>query len=450
MQQKWKWFGVVVALMLAACGVKYWPALWSVQFAVRGTQYPIPSSITRELGDGSVVVAYQRDNQTLVVDTYDTAGNRLSQDEFPYAPEYELRNGTAPLFASDDVIYWFGRDHRNSVKVDLAAQTVQPLSDLLALDLAEGDVFEPNDAIVLDNGQVVLAGGDRNTQTLQIRQPRVVVINPDATVQSAVLDVPFQMFTNLVARSGSDQYFVQYFDPAYLGNTVIANTYLGEGATLVEQPQMDQGVLKQADQSGAWAFYQITGLVHYSATLELDWQSTSAFVMSITPTADQHYLMMQFAGSPTRMEVAKLDAQGNTLWNVPASTNASFFTGVTEKQGKILVSETLGTRVKGVRAETGDASLILPITTVTEKVRHRLLNSDGKELARFSEPDYRAVLLRDPLTGTEGTALEYTAGSCRHDYALMLASGDFATVSSWCTDNSAYNQQRALYYFQQP
>lgn len=449
MNQKWKWAGVVAVLMLAACGVKYWPALWSAQFAVRDTQYPILSSITRELGDGSVVVAYQRDNQTLVVDTYDTAGNRLSQSEFPYAPEYELRDGAAPLFASDDVIYWFGRDHRNSVKVDLAAQTVQPLSDLLALDLAEGDVFEPNDAIVLDNGQVVLAGGDRNTQTLQIRQPRVVVINPDASVQSAVLGVPFQMFTNLVARSGSDQYFVQYFDFVDFGNTAVARTFLGDGVTLAEQPQMDKGALLQSDQSGAWATQILrTGLFHYGPALELDWQDDAILAMTVVSTSDQHYLIPRFAGN--QLEVAKLDAQGNTLWNVPASANTSFFTGVTEKQGKILVSETLGTRMKGVRAQTGDASLILPITTVTEKVRHRLLNSDGKELARFSEPDYRAVLLRDPLTGTEGTALEYTAGSCRHDYALMLASGDFATVSNWCTDNSVYGQQRALFYFQQP
>lgn len=449
MKQKWKWAGVVAALMLAACGVKYWPALWSVQFAVIDTQYPIPSSITRELGDGSVSVAYQRDYQTLVVDNYDTAGNRLSQTEFPYAPEYELRNGAAPLFASDDVLYWFGRDHRNSVKVDLAAHTVQPLSDLLALDLAEGDAFEPNDAIVLANGQVVLAGGDRNTQTLQIRRPRVVVINPDASAQSAVLDVPFQVFTNLVAQSGSDQYFLQYFDFVDFGNTAVAKTFLGEGVTLVEQPQMDKGALLQADQSGAWATQLLrAGLFHYGPTLELDWQNDTVLATTVVPTSDQFYLMQQFVGN--QMEVAKLDAQGNTLWNVPASTNASFFTGVTEKQGKILLSESLSTRVKGVRTQAGDPPLILPITTVTEKVRHRLLDSDGKELARFSEPDYRALLLRDALIGNEGTALEYTAGSCRHDHALMLASGDFATVSNWCTDNSVYNQQRALYYFQQP
>lgn len=449
MKQKWKWAGVAAVLMLAACGVKYWPALWSVQFAVRDTQYPIPSSITRELEDGSVRVAYQRDNQTLVVDTYDTAGNRLQQMEFAYAPDHALRDGIAPLFASDDVLYWFGRDYRNSVKVDLIAQTVQPLSDVLTLDLADGDTFELRGAVVLDNGQVVLAGGDRNVETTQIRQPRVVVLNPDASVQSTVLAVPFQMFTNLVARSGLDQYFVQFFDFVDFGNTAVATTFLGEGVALVEQPQMDKGALLQADQYGAWATQLLrVGLFHYGTALELDWQNDAVLATLIVSTTDQNYLMAQFSGN--QMELVKRDDQGNSLWTVPASDSSSLLVGVVEREGKILLSESRSARVAGVLTQSVNPPLIQPISTVTTKIRHRLLDSGGKELARFSEPDYQAVLLRNLVIDGNSTALEYTAGSCRHESALMLSSGDFSTASEWCTDNSVYSQQRALFYFQQP
>jgi hypothetical protein len=448
MKSPFKWASIAIALLLVACGAKYLPALWSTQFDVEEGTSLLSSTVTRELANGSIRIAYRRDVSTLVVDTYDSAGNRLTQDEFNFPGSSLTEYYAKPLFASDDELYWFGRDAQHSVKIDLATNTMQPLSDLLGLDLGGAEAFEFNGAILLENGQLVLAGSDRFASS-HPPVARVVVMDADGSVQTVALE-SHQPFTNLVARSGTDQYLVQSF----VGNLgfpiLLPTTYLGDSNILVEQPQISQGRILQADQNGAWVT-QIggAGLFRYNAALELAHQDDSLLAMKIQPTSDQNYLMAQMAGN-TGLRYVKTDSTGNLLWEIPASANATLDSGLTEQNGRILLSETTRTRAKSVLAQGSDPVMILPISNVTAKVRHRLLDADGKELARFSEPDYKATLQRDPVHGNDSTALEFSAGSCEHTQALLLSSGDFAALSRWCTDNNPNNDQQALHYFKQP
>lgn len=445
MKQKLKWAGLGAALILAACGAKFWPAQWSAQYAVQDSQVATSQSVSRELADGSIRVAYRRDDDTLVVDTYDTTGLALQQDEFQLPFPSHFQFGAAPLFLDDNQLVWFGRNDRDSVLIDVAAQTVASLHEVLALDLPLDISFEIADAVVLDNGQLVLVGGDRRSPTSPFRQARVAVMHPGGSVESSVLAVGTS-FSNVVARSGSDQYFVQYFEFDTTVPATVAFTFLGEGSVLMEQPQIDRGSLLQADLAGAWASGVFAaGLLHYNADLLLDWQDLSILVRKLVPTSDQHYLMLQLIDE--QMAVVKRDAQAAVVWQRPASADATIFGGLAERDGRILYSESFSSRVKSVRTLPDDPAEGLPITTVAEKVRHRILDANGKELHRFKEPDYKAVLPRDPLTDLEGDALEYTAGSCQHFQGMLLAGGQFASVSRWCGDNGLDNQQESVFYF---
>lgn len=446
MKQKLKWAGLGVALILAACGAKFWPALWSAQYAVLDSQVATSQSVSRELADGSIRVAYRRDAETLVVDTYDYAGFPLQQDEFQLPVPSQFQFGVAPLFVDDDQLVWFGRNDRDSVLIDVATQTIATLNELLALDLAPDISFEIADAVVLDNGQLVLVGGDRRSPTSPFRQARVAVMYPGGLVDSSVLAVGTS-FSNVVARSGSDQYFVQYFEFDATVPATFAFTFLGEGTVLMEQPQMDKGSLLQADLSGAWASGVFAaGLMRYNADLVLDWQNLNILARKLVLTSDQHYLMLQLIGE--QMAVVKRDAQARVLWERPASVDATIYGGLVERDGRILYSESFSSRVKSVRTLRRDPVEGLPITTVAEKVRHRILDANGKELKRFKEPDYRAVLPRDPFSDLEGDALEYTAGSCQHFQGMLLAGGQLASVSRWCGDNALGNRQESVLYFQ--
>ena len=449
MKHPMKWASVAATLLLAACGVKYLPALWSTQFAVLEAASPFSSTITRELADGSIRVAYQRDRSTLVVDTYDSAGNLLEQDEFESPGSEWPQYDAIPLFASDDVLYWFGQDDQRSMKIDLASNTMQPLSDLLTLDLGEAEAFEFGDAILLENGQLVLAGGDRFASSSHPTNARVVVMDADGSVQTVALE-SHQPFTNLVARSGTDQYLVQSFEGNLGFPILLPTTYLGDSNVLVEQPQILHGAVQQADQNGAWVT-QIggSGLFRYNAALELAHQDDSLLAMKIQPTSDQNYLMLHVDSASLRY--VKTDSTGNVLWEIPASANTTPYSGLTESNGKILLSETTRKRIKSTLVQDSDPAEIIPVSKVTAKVRHRLLDADGKELARFSEPDYKATLERNPTDNTDGSALEFTAGSCEHTQALLLSNGDFVTLSRWCTEHPAFvKNQQTLQYFEQP
>lgn len=66
MKSPFKWASIAIALLLVACGAKYLPALWGTQFAVEEGASLHSSTITRELANGSIRVAYRRDVSTLV------------------------------------------------------------------------------------------------------------------------------------------------------------------------------------------------------------------------------------------------------------------------------------------------------------------------------------------------------------------------------------------------
>lgn len=349
---------------------------------------------------------------------------------------------------SDDVLYWFGRDEQHSVRINLATNTTEPLTELLELDLGDAEAFDLYKAALLENGQLGLAGGDRFSST-HPPVARVVVIDIDGSVQSAVLE-NHEAFTNLVARSGTDQYIVQSFRGNLGFPLLLPTTYLGNSNVLVEQPQILQGSVVQADQNGAWV-NQVgaTGLFRYNASLELVHQDDSLLAWKILPSSDQHYLMLQVAGA-SGLRYVKTDSAGNIIWETPSSTNALLESGLTESNGKILLSETTRTYTQGVLGQGSNPEVILPVINVTSKVRHRLLDTDGKELGRFSEPDHKAALLTNPADGVEGTAHTFTPGSCEHTQGQILSSGDFITLSSWCTDNSPNNNQQALHYFKHP
>ncbi|HVK99774.1 MAG TPA: hypothetical protein VM553_08180 [Dongiaceae bacterium] len=445
MKQKQKWAVMAIVLVLSACTVRYWLALWGAQYPVNDSQEAIVQSVARELGDGSIRVAYRRDADTLVVDTYDNTGTRQQRDEFPFSVTGSAQFGAAPVFLSDDSLVWFGRNDFTSVRINLITQTVEPLWEILGLTLEDGVNFEIAKAVVLDNGQLVMAGGDRRSAVSPFRRARVVVLNTNDTVQSAVLEQSTS-FTSLVARGGSDQYFVQYFefDPSIPAET--AFTFLGEDDLLELQPQMDKGTLLQADLQGAWATEVfMAGLLHYSQDLVLDWQNNDVLVRKLVATSDEHYLMLQLIED--KMSVVKRDATGTVLWEREATADATLHGGLAERAGKILYTESFSSRVPGVRTTPGDPDLIEPITTVKENVRHQLLNANGKLISRFKEPEYNAVLLRDPMTGTDGSALEHKAGSCRYFSGMLLSNGQFASVSRWCSDNSVHNQQESLFLF---
>ncbi|HVK99775.1 MAG TPA: hypothetical protein VM553_08185 [Dongiaceae bacterium] len=450
MKQQWKWAGLAVALVLVACGgAKYWPALWSTQFTLRDAQTLERVSVVRELADGSVQVAYQRDLQSVVVDTYDAAGSLLRQDVFDYAPNYDRRDGVPPLFASDDVLYFFGNDPANSVKIDLVAQTASPLSALLDLELAEGDIFRIAGAVILDNGQLVLAGGDQRITNLSFRQARVAVLAADGTAQTTVLPA-LDTFSNLIARAGTNQYFVQSFAPDLSIPSTNATTFLGQGVNLVAQPQISQGMLKLADLSGALAVTGFAGgLFHYDANLQPDWQQDDVTPAAVVATPDRAYLITSSFGS-NDAKLTKLDSQGATLWEkkIPANALSNVSPVVSERDGSILFAEERHRYVRGARKQAGDPPWFQYITTVDIGVKYWLLDAAGKELARFQETEYHAVLQRDLTTGNLGTALEYRAGSCGQDRLLPLSSGDFVAVTDWCTDNSFYKKQKSLSYFQ--
>ena len=385
MKQKLIWAGLGVALMLAACGAKFWSALWSAQYAVQDSQVAAPQSVSRELADGSIRLAYRRNAETLVVETYDSAGLPLQQDEFQLPLPGNFQFAVAPLFVSDDQLVWFGRNDRDSVLIDVATLTIEPLRERLALDLADDISFEIADAVVLDNGQLVLVGGDRRSPTSPFRQARVAVVNPGGVVESSVLAIGTS-FSNVVARTGSDQYFVQYFEFDTTIPATVSFSFLGEGTVLMAQPQMDEGSLLQADLSGAWASGVFAaGLLHYSADLVLDWQNPNILVRKLVRTADQNYLMLQLIGE--QMAVVKRDAQAAVLWERPAAVDATIYGGLVERDGRILYSESFSSRVKSLRTLPEDPVEGLPITTVAEKVRHRILDVNGKELKRFKETD---------------------------------------------------------------
>lgn len=442
MKRHFKWAMMILTLPLTACVVTYWLAMWDVQFPVRNSPSSQAQSALHERADGAVLLAYRPDDDTIAVDTYDREGTLQQQQRFGYSSPAHAQ-ALAPLFLADDQLVWFGRGDRDSVVIDLTEQTVTHLQDVLGLDKPLDVQFEIAESVVLANGQWVMAGGDRRTPTSPFRQGRVVVMDPDGTVQTGVLELPVS-FTNLVARDGSDQYYVQYFefDPSIPATTAI--TFMGEGVLLTEQTSLREGSLVQADLNGAWATPFFTaGLLHYDVDHILDSVDYSVLVRKLVSTSDGHYLMLQLVDD--EMSLVKRNAQGAILWQREATEGATLNSSFTEQDGYVWYSESFSSRVQGVQTLEDDAEQ--PVLNVAEKVRHLLLNSKGRIVARFREPDHKSVLPQDPESGETGTALEYTAGSCQHFGAQFLTNGQVAAVSRWCGDNAAHNRRESLFLF---
>ncbi|HVK99776.1 MAG TPA: hypothetical protein VM553_08190 [Dongiaceae bacterium] len=445
MKQQWKWAGVAVALMLVACGVKIRQAVWSAPFETRQASYNEKVTAVRELADGSLRVAYEQDRETLVVDTYDSTGILLQRQTFDDATAATRHAYNPPLFTSDDVVYFFGSNHADSVQVDLIAQTVAPLSDMLELALSEGETFAIYDTVVLSNGQLVLVGGDSDGGS--VNAARVVVVNPDESVQTTVLDGA-PTFLNVVARSGTaNQYFVQSFYRAGTPAIGFARTYLGDGVTLSEQPAMNRGKLLHADLSGALASYDNNpGLFHYDANLQPDWENTQIAVPKALATSDHGYLLLNNK-AVNAAALIKIDSQGAILWEQAVPLNVVRRGTVSEWNGKILISEYEFKQVPGLLTVDGE---FRNIVTLSAPVTHRLLNANGKEQARFKEPALTTVAEWYPESGATGDELSNTPGTYTAGFTHWLANGNFVAVSDWSDQLTLFEYKQALLYFQLP
>lgn len=442
-----------VALILVACGVKGIAPLWSADITVAGANLiSPPTTATRELADNRLRVVYQRDAQTLVADTYSVTGALQDHREFAHPATNRLGFYHQPLFLSDDVVIWIGESYEQSVRLDLASDS---LTSLPALDdiLPADTRFLAAQSLLLEDGTLILAGRDvEEAGQLPADRARIVALASDGSIQTQAVDSRYG-FSGLTPIAGTTRYLVSLpqSDP---GLAMWMVTYEGEGATLSERTDLAGTIfnLSFADAAGVWG----TGggfspvITHTGPAPALTWEMPG-YLLQVVPTSAGDYLVCRVlsGGKPS---LSRMTAEGTILWDV-ALAPGMVYPGacVTESNGRILLTESSYDLADGVRVEDQDGtSQTLLTTTVKYKVWHRLLDMNGKEQARFAEPAYRGVFIKDVEHLTLGPVLEYTAGSCDPDYVVPLASGDFASVSRWCTESRFDEHHRKLFYFNVP
>lgn len=434
-----------VTLLLVACGAKYLPPLWSDVVEVFEDHYVLMPASSRLLADGSVRRVWQSDANTLVVTTLDENGELLDRREFSHFADYsDWGNPLPPLFVSDNDVYVVGPSYAQTALVDVAAGTISPLPDISMQ--TDGARFLINDATLLGDGSLLLAGAEATGFLFTTGRARIVVYKPGEPVQSLLVP-DFAMFSQVTPVQGARAAYLQaqlhLSDPA-----IRFQVYLFDGQDLVEQPAIGADPVLYADQYGTWTYRYgnpESYLRHFDEHQALAWQIPVGHAGGVSPTSDGHYVVRGYKDD--KAMTFKMDRFGNVLWQVPAPRKTMVW-NVVENNGRIVVTEYYTNIVDSFRPDPADASRVQDISISKDHVRYRVLDTlTGTETARFAEQQYTAISERIPLTGQILGVLEYTAGSCVPNQTLLRDDGTFYALSKICTDDTFYSNQQNLSLF---
>lgn len=443
------------AALFTACTANSLLPLWNVPFELPVGQYGYIAArpSIRELEDGCIRLAYQRDDTVLVADCYSPYGRLVNRVQFPLPESRGKRCFHAPVFASDDVIYWVGCDYADTLKLDLSTATVTRLAMPEDNPVAPDTYFEVSAALLLENGDLILAGGDvQPDRYYRSRFARVMVIGADATVESTVeaLDdsvMGNEPFSTLIPVHGTPRYLVQRLQRnADFSETQL--TYQGEGITLHPQPELHDRKILYADTRGLWFDELGMGVICQGSRPEFTWTLPGVSLQEVKPTSDGQYLALDYEEGQYRL--LKISPTGVAHWSVDVTPGVGYKTvSYSERKGRILVNQcSHHIDASLVSDDSQSPPVILAAGNKRARVHHRLLGLDGREIARFAEPEYDAVLIRHPERPDEFCDVkEYKAGSCLSLGATLLRNGSFVSLSDWCSSQPYTDSEARMFYF---
>lgn len=450
--EKTAMLGDMGAALFTACTNNVLP-LWEIPVALSLVQTGDIAAKTalRELEDGCIRLAYQRDDTVLVADCYSPCGRLVNRVHFPLPAAQQKRDFHAVIFASDDIVYWIGRDYGDSLRLDLSTATVTPLALPDDNPIAEDGFFEVNATLLLDNGDLVLAGGDLQADRYcRSRIARVVVIGNAGTVKSAVESLDGAVagdepFSALIPVHGTDRYLVQRLQRG-MAFSEAQLTYLGEGVTLQYQPALDDRKILYADTRGFWFDELGMGIICQGARAGSGWILPGLSLQNVQESSDGQYLALDYEEGQYRL--LKINPLGVVHWSVDVTPGVGYKSvSFCERKGRILVTQcSHHVDATWVSDDRQAPPVIVAAGNKRARVQHRLLGLDGREIARFAEPGYDAVLFRHPERPEEFCGVKACkAGSYRTLGATMLRNGSFVSLSEWCSHQP--DADARLFYF---
>lgn len=444
-----QWWLLPVALVLVACGAKYMPPLWGVTADIFGEHYHAMPATARVLADGSVRRAYQRDSKTLVSEIYNAAGERVTSREFSHNADYGILVAgypQKPLFLSDNEFYWVGPEYSQSVHVDIEKGSVTPLPPISMN--TEGAQFGIHDAILLEDGALLLAGTEKTGFMQTTGRARLVVVKEGAVTQSLLLPT-YAMFSTALPVKGTNQAFLQA-QLRLSDNQTAFQLYYYDGNTLIEQPDIGSDTPLFADENGLWTYrydYPNSRLRYFDTSQHLAWELPAQSATLVSPTSDGSYLVKAYIDE--QQLLIKMNLLGDVLWQTKATSNTYMSTAV-ERNGRVVAGEIYTHWLDTTRPNPADTSKVQDVSLQKENVRYRVLDSaTGVDIVRFAEPEYYAMIERVPLTSTLLGILEFTPGSCRLNDVLLQDDGSFYALTQWCSDDLFYSSQQHLSFFRQ-
>lgn len=447
-----KHWGAGLCVLLAACGgAQYIAETWNAPIEV----VPEPASIffdktaMREDADGNLRITYRSNNTTLAVDTYDNSGQSLVRQTFEDVPAEYLLNLFEASFLDDNTVYWVSQKYHDSRRLDLARGTAHAFPDIQDFPIAAGNEFVMQGHVLLENGRLVMVGQDHPEDSFAPLQNRIVILNPDGSHESIVAPLN-PTWGKPLAKSG-DQYYVRQSDD------LIA---VRDGLNFVEHIALDTSPLSIplsifADGQGIW-YVLVDKLHHKGDTEETTWALEGINnVFSVTPLETDTYAVLHYNLPANAYAVSKITLGGTIVWTTDVGLkNFPRVRTLDYRNGRILVSQDTDYIKQSFMVDDTQAP---PKTILTGKrtgaVAHMQLDLNGKIIARYREPDYKALLLRDmdqPRVPEYTEVLEYTAGSCGLLDTIQLSNGNLASLSDWCTDQIDEDASAQVHYFTAP
>lgn len=443
------------AALFTACTANSLLPLWTIPFELPVGPYGdiAAKPSLRELEDGCLRLAYQRSDTVLVADCYSPYGRLVSRVQFPLPDSGAKRCYHPPVFASDDVIYWIGCDYADSLRLDLSTASVMRLPMPQMPEIAADTYFEVNATLLLDNGELVVAGGDvQPDRYYRSRSARLVMVDREGQVRSLVeplddIELGSEPFSALLPVRGTPRYLVQRVQRnSDLSETLL--TYLGEGIALQAQPELDDRKILFADTRGQWCDALGMGVMCRGARPEFTWMLQGVSLQGVQPSSDGQYLALDYEEGQYRL--LKINPMGVVQWSVDVTPGVGYKTvSFSEKRGRILVSQcSYHVDASFVEDDSQSPPVVLAAGKKRARVQHRLLGLDGREIARFTEPEYDAVLIRHPERHDEFCGVkEFRAGSCLSLGAALLRNGCFVSLSDWCSSQPFTDPEARLFYF---